>query len=93
MTREIIKREDAKLVLSLLFLGSILELFVKDGMNIAILIMFSYICHKHFGNIKNSEEYKNYEFIDEGKYKKGLKKFAIFIDIYVAIRIINIFFS
>lgn len=93
MTREIIKREDAKLVLSLLFLAWTLELFVKDGMNIAILIMFSYIGHKYFGNIKNSEEYKNYEFIDEEKYKKGLKKFTIFIDIYVAIRIISILLS
>lgn len=66
---------------------------MKDGMNIATLIIFSYIGHKYFGNIKNTVEYKNYEFIDEEKYKKGLKRFAIFIDIYVAIRIISILLS
>lgn len=43
---------------------------MKDGMNIATLIIFSYIGHKYFGNIKNTVEYKNYEFIDEKNIKK-----------------------
>ena len=42
------------------------------------------------GNIKDLEQYKNYEFIDEEKYKKGLKNFDIFVDIYAIIRIASI---
>ncbi len=93
MKKEIFKREEVKLGVALIILGWIFELFVKDGMNISILIMFSYLGHKYIGGSKSEELYKNYEFIDEEKYKNGLKKFAIFVDIYVVIRIISIVLS
>lgn len=93
MKKEIFKREYVKLGVALIILGWIFNLFVKDGMDIAILIMFSYLGYKYIGGSKNEELYKNYEFIDEEQYKNGLKKFAIFVDIYVVIRIISIILS
>ncbi|GAA0864002.1 hypothetical protein [Paraclostridium tenue] len=93
MKKEIFKREDVKLGVTLIILGGIFDLFIESGMDIAILIMFSYIGHKYIEESKNEELYKNYEFIDEEKYKNGLKKFAIFVDIYVVIRIVSIILS
>jgi hypothetical protein len=91
MKWEKFKKEEIKLVIIILLLGVfILNIFIEGGTNISILIFFAYIGHKYLGNIKDLDQYKNYEFIDEEKYKKGLKNFAIFVDIYVIIRIASI---
>lgn len=84
------KKEEINIVVIMVLVGTILDIFIEGGTNIAVLMFFSYICHKSFVNFEDMDKYKNYEFIDEEKYKQGLKRFIKFLDVYVIIRVISI---
>lgn len=91
MSKKILEKKDMQMIVIMIVIGFILDIFMNNGMEIAVLLFTSYACHRGLTTVlKNSKEYKNYTFFDEQKYNNGLKKFIIVVDIYVIIRILSI---
>lgn len=94
MSKKILEKKDKQMIVIIIVLGFILDMIIDNGMEILFLLLTSYACHRGIITIfKNSKEYKQYIFLDEESYNKGLKKFITVVDIYVVARIISIFMT
>ncbi|MCC3866755.1 hypothetical protein [Terrisporobacter mayombei] len=90
MGKSRLDKQDNKIILITVIIGIILEFFMENGMNIAILGGFIFLNHKYAATTKNLKEYSYYKFSDEKAFNKGKKRFALLLDIYSLIRIISL---
>lgn len=93
--REIFKldKQDKIMIVIFLITQFIIGFFLENGSDVVFLIFSMFMFNKYLGNTKKSNAYKDYEFLDEESYNKGLRKFIIIADIYVALRIISVLLS
>lgn len=93
--REIFKldKQDKIMIVIFLITQFIIGFFLENGSDVVFLIFSMFMFNKYLGNTKKSNDYKDYEFLDEESYNKGLRKFIIIADIYVALRIISVILS
>jgi len=83
-------KKDRRVIIIGLIIGSLAKIFIDKAIEIAMMLIIIYSIHKYLGNTKNSKEYLACEFKDEVRYHRGMKRFVLFIDIYILIRFLMI---